>query len=143
MGGRIMNKQCTKCKEVKSASEFYKSKNHKTGLSSWCKKCQRDSNKRYLKTDNGKKKREEYKNTDAYKESQNKHDKLEHRRVKKNLRQRTRNHVNYGNIQKPTHCEVCGLKKDLEIHHLDYKTDFNIIFVCKDCHHSIHNQEHD
>jgi len=35
-------KQCTKCKEVKPLSEFYKHKAGKDGLTSYCKSCIRE-----------------------------------------------------------------------------------------------------
>ena len=43
-------KQCTKCKKLKSKSEFYKNRTCKDGLSLWCKKCSRKySQERYRK----------------------------------------------------------------------------------------------
>jgi hypothetical protein len=35
----VYNKQCTKCKKIKDASNFYKDKHNKTGLRSNCIKC--------------------------------------------------------------------------------------------------------
>ena len=35
-------KQCTKCKKLKSKSEFSKNRNNKDGLAYWCKKCCRE-----------------------------------------------------------------------------------------------------
>jgi hypothetical protein len=44
-----MNKKCSSCKELKESSNFTKDKNTKTGLSVYCKPCQRTmSHKRYL-----------------------------------------------------------------------------------------------
>ena len=43
-------KRCSKCKQSKSISEFYKSKSEKDGLQSWCKACRRD----YKQTEKGK-----------------------------------------------------------------------------------------
>jgi len=43
-------KQCTKCKKLKSKSEFSKNRNNKDGLSLLCKKCSREySRRRYRK----------------------------------------------------------------------------------------------
>jgi len=45
-----MIKLCSRCKEAKSYSEFYKTKYMKNGLTSHCKKCQNemDKNKRQM-----------------------------------------------------------------------------------------------
>ena len=41
-------KQCTKCKKLKSKSEFSKNRKNKDGLAYWCKKCYREySHRRY------------------------------------------------------------------------------------------------
>lgn len=50
----IKTKQCTKCKEVKPVTEFYASKTHKGGCTSWCKLCmkvyyQTSEHKAYMK----------------------------------------------------------------------------------------------
>lgn len=37
---RVMNvKNCPRCNNIKTASEFYKDKDRKDGLAGWCKKC--------------------------------------------------------------------------------------------------------
>lgn len=43
-------KQCTKCKQQKSLSEFHKHKLTKDGFRSACKKCTNDDNKKYRRT---------------------------------------------------------------------------------------------
>lgn len=42
MSDEIITKQCSRCKEIKQASEYYKDKNRKDGLYCWCKTCKRD-----------------------------------------------------------------------------------------------------
>ena len=39
-------KQCTKCKKLKSKSEFGKNRSRKDGLCLWCKKCVREYSRR-------------------------------------------------------------------------------------------------
>ncbi|HUU16262.1 MAG TPA: hypothetical protein VMW72_03855 [Sedimentisphaerales bacterium] len=47
-------KQCTKCKKLKSKSEFGKNRSHRDGLKVWCKKCERaDMRERYKKEGKG------------------------------------------------------------------------------------------
>jgi hypothetical protein len=65
-------KTCSKCKEVKAFSEFWKNKRNKNGLHSECNECMKERNKGYIKKlkDNGiytQTKREEYdRNRDKY-----------------------------------------------------------------------------
>ena len=42
-GRTHMNKQCTKCKEVKDTELFMKRKDSKDGLRGWCRKCMQDN----------------------------------------------------------------------------------------------------
>lgn len=56
-------KQCTKCKQWKDESEFNKRKDSKDGLRTECKICQRDYNKNYYKTPEGKQKHLDYMNS--------------------------------------------------------------------------------
>ncbi len=46
-------KQCTKCKKLKSKSEFRKNRSRKDGLSLWCKKCSREYSRRYYRKNRG------------------------------------------------------------------------------------------
>ena len=40
-------KKCSKCKMVKSKSEFYKNRCHKDGLDTWCKDCKKEYDKKW------------------------------------------------------------------------------------------------
>lgn len=46
----MKKKQCTKCVQVKSVSEFSKNKNNKDGLHYWCKLCMSKAHKNWKKT---------------------------------------------------------------------------------------------
>lgn len=67
-----MAKYCRKCNVNKNVSEFYKNKDHKDGLSSFCKKCMLKTNAAYKKTKKGKKTRDKsnrkYRKTEEGKE---------------------------------------------------------------------------
>ncbi len=43
-------KECNKCNTTKEPTEFYKNKNCKDGLNSWCKKCHIEYRKQYYHT---------------------------------------------------------------------------------------------
>ena len=47
MSNELTTKICTKCKEIKPLKDFSKSKNHKDGLSSHCKRCHSIDNKKW------------------------------------------------------------------------------------------------
>lgn len=47
MSEKELTKRCSKCKQIKSHSEFYKDKRHKDGLFSHCKQCHKQYAKPY------------------------------------------------------------------------------------------------
>lgn len=49
----MIQKKCTKCKEVKSVDDFSKDINKKDGLDIWCKKCKSDHKKEHHRTKEG------------------------------------------------------------------------------------------
>ena len=65
-------KKCTKCGEEKELGEYYKHKNSKGGLMSYCKKCAREKNKEYRSKpevkERNKKRSKDYNNTPERKE---------------------------------------------------------------------------
>ena len=45
-------------------------------------------------------------------------------------------------IKERKKCEICGSKKDLQIHHIKYNNDEeNLMVVCRKCHHWTHRGE--
>jgi hypothetical protein len=63
-------KTCTKCKEQKESSEFYKQGKY---LKSHCKPCYNEHQKTYKQSDAGKKSEKKYRQSEARKESQKKY----------------------------------------------------------------------
>jgi len=47
-------KRCSKCKQVKPLSEFYKEERNKDGLKGWCKSCTKAYQNKYWQTERGK-----------------------------------------------------------------------------------------
>ena len=62
MSDTIQTKRCTKCKQIKPISEFYKDAAHKDGFRNYCKTC----NRRYNQTEKGKARKRCYEQTEKY-----------------------------------------------------------------------------
>ena len=63
-----MNKQCSKCKELKDINNFYKKKNNLDGYSGYCKTCHSQDGKKYRLKNKNKIKEYRLKNRDNMKE---------------------------------------------------------------------------
>lgn len=61
-------KKCSKCKEWKDESEFYRNNNRKTGLQAQCKICNRATVAQFSKTEKAAQMRKRYRQTERYKE---------------------------------------------------------------------------
>jgi len=123
-------KVCSKCKTEANLSFFYKDRNNKDDLSSWCKACVRLANKLNARV-RGKKtnpsrssisRRYRQKNTDKYKA---------HWKVQAALRS--------GVLVRPDNCEKCGLKCKPHGHHDNYASPLAVRWLCIDCHAHYHN----
>lgn len=55
----IQTKTCSKCKQIKQVSEYFRDRSHKDGLANWCKICRGCDSSRYKKTPKAKKRRKE------------------------------------------------------------------------------------
>jgi len=67
MANTIQTKCCSRCKEIKSLSEFYKDKRHLDGHQSDCKVCFSKQIKKYHQTDKYKIAQKRYQQTERYK----------------------------------------------------------------------------
>ena len=56
-------KPCSKCKETKPFSEFYKKRSHKDGLASCCKSCKNACDKAWQQTEKGRATKAKYRET--------------------------------------------------------------------------------
>jgi|GEM_PF-5224140 len=70
-------KTCTKCKDEKQLSEFYKTGKY---LASYCKPCHSEFQKKYLQSDSGKETRKKYMQSEARKEYQKRYGQSEARK---------------------------------------------------------------
>ncbi len=98
-------KLCTKCKKLKSKSEYSKNRKNKDGLRYWCKKCEREYKRRYYR-----------KNRET---------------VKKYLRYEERHRI--VNRVKQKRCAKCKKWKDEIQFSKDSKNKDGLGYDCKDC----------
>ena len=118
----VKSKVCPNCKQEKVAVEFGMDRRSKTGLKSWCKVC---SNKH----------RNDYRKKNPYQRY------TFNSFIKETCRRFTSTLINYGFIEEPDECEVCGSDERLHAHHLSYENPLDVVFVCHKCHNQIHNDE--
>lgn len=121
--------QCSRCKEIKPNSEYYKSKSQIRGYYYMCIPCWRERAKEYRDTEQGKEK-----------------ERIKARRMsRKHLqasraRAKAKHAIKIGTIVKPEECEDCGTKAELAAHHEDYSKPLDVVFVCSDCHRKRHGR---
>ena len=144
-----ITKQCSSCKEIKEASEFYKASKNGDGLQSNCKECNRRIAQKFMKkfrdTDEGKERsrqasyeyRHSEKGLQASREAYKKH------RIKKVSSACVRNRIKYGLLPHPSTlvCAICQEKQGTQYHHYkgyNGENRYNVIPVCTLCHSHIH-----
>lgn len=64
----------------------------------------------------------------------------EQRKLREKARKAIANAVQRKRIIKPEVCNSCGVSCNPEAHHSDYSKPFDVLWVCKKCHHEIHDQ---
>jgi len=60
--------------------------------------------------------------------------------IKRNARQKVRDHILSGKIIKPKDCSSCSIVNKLEAHHSDYSKPLEIVWLCRSCHVTIHKK---
>jgi hypothetical protein len=60
-------KQCSKCKQSKPITDFYRDSSRKNKLEYWCKSCSKEYQKEYDKSEKGQQRRKLYRKTDQSK----------------------------------------------------------------------------
>lgn|SRR5574343_143584 len=129
-------KICSKCKENKNETDFYKDKRTKDGLYSNCKKCHNIIQEKNSKIVNKKwvVKNREYVNSWMKKYQQNPIP-----RIKQVCRIKTRCLILSGKFKKDV-CKECGNKK-VEGHHPDYNKPEQVIWLCIRHHKLLHKNK--
>lgn len=77
MSEQTITKQCSKCKEIKPTSEFFRNRTCKDNLNYWCKSCRKILNNKYEKTAKCKATRKHYRQSERGKAAQKRYQQTE------------------------------------------------------------------
>lgn len=136
--GDSQMKTCSKCKETKPMSEFYKDRSKKDGLRSWCKSCF----KRYRKSEKSKACDKAYKQSENGKATMKQFN-ARHPNYRKAM-QAVNNAVAAGRLPRPDTllCSYCPKPAQQYHHHKGYELEhwLDVVPVCLECHRTIHKK---
>jgi len=120
----IETKICSKCENELQVSEFYADKRRKNdGLRGACKECHIKRVVKYQKTEPAREMRR--KSVNKYQENNP---------LKKRAKEDFAGAVGRGEIDRPSVCESCGSKENIDAHHDDYSKSLDIRGLCRKCH---------
>jgi hypothetical protein len=149
-------KKCSKCKQEKNFSGFYKDRKAKDGYNSICKICRLEMDRNRRKNDlvwvekrhlQNKIFHEENRETIAIRKKNwrateigRESHRLSSRKWKAKNGAKVRAHsaveraIKKGTLQSKKFCEVCNSTKRIEAHHADYRKKLEVLWLCKLCH---------
>jgi hypothetical protein len=122
-------KPCSRCKQEKPFSEYYKHSGTPSGLQSDCKACHREVVRKYSKTEKGRQN-----------ESRKSRQKISRHPEKVRARRQAVYAINTGKLICPEGCEKCFRVCQLQAHHQDYSKPYDVEFLCDPCHKLIHGK---
>ena len=144
MFNRSISKKCSKCKIIKSLSEFYKNNSNKYGYQSWCKSCKNDCQNQYRKTEKGRILRQKqslrYYTSEKGKNKYRKYSRIY--RIQYPEKRKAMDAVKYairiGKLPRPDYlkCHYCQEPAQEYHHHLGYAPEhwLDVVSVCILCH---------
>lgn len=109
--------QCSTCKEVKPKKDFVRSRNRRTGYSTYCKECTNLTNREKYKDPSFKGWKDKY-SKENYEPARN----MAYKKRKELMKDR---------------CEKCGVTGKLQMHHPDYSKPLDVQTLCAQCHSDI------
>ncbi len=147
MSEPTVTKQCTKCKQIKPLIKFHKAKKAKQGVQSFCKQCNKDYQREYMKeyhkTDNGREITKRYNRSEKGLEASRQAYKKN--RIKKIGSACVRGKVKRGMIPHPStlKCFKCENQATQYHHHKGYGKEgrYKVVPVCDMCHSLIHRSK--
>ncbi len=140
MSDQTITKTCSKCKQSKSLSEFYKNCTLPDGYQYECKTCDDNRTKEYRQTSKGKevnrKARQRYRQTEKGKVTQNRY-RIQHPKYRK-AGSAIQIVIRNGNLSHPDSflCSFCPKPAQEYHHHKGYEPEhwLDVIPVCIPCH---------
>lgn len=163
-------KRCTKCKQEKLLSEFYKKWDTKDGLQGDCKSCKAEYDRGYSQTHKVQKAKRhhkwyqknkteraeynrgynqthreeiaEYNRTPVRIEGRKRADKRRREKSPEKLKARKAvySEKRAGRMKPSVFCEECGLPAKTHGHHKDYSKPLDVDWLCKECHTELHRK---
>ena len=139
-----MNLTCSKCKQEKPSTEFFRERALKRGFAYHCKVCKMEYKKEYDRKNKARRSeraRKYYQDTkperrrvqQAYRKAN---------RIKKSAHKKVENALLSGVLKRPKVCSTAKCRnKKVEAHHDDYRKPLTIRWLCRKCH-SQHHAEH-
>lgn len=149
----MTQKRCSRCKEIKDVSEFYRRDGTPGRYTSHCKSCQakyrqtagykalhRKADEKWRRTEKGRlynrAQCKKYNQTEGYKKSINKWRAAHPERRAAHIKFA---HAIAGNkIKRPSVCSACKVQCTPEGHHPDYSKPLDVIWLCRQCHVDLH-----
>ncbi|KKK96955.1 hypothetical protein LCGC14_2657580 [marine sediment metagenome] len=137
----IKMKTCSKCKQIKAFSDFYKNISKSVGLQNYCKACQ----KAYQQSPKGLK----VSRRACYKYQRTKKGRQAHCKANKHFGVRNPSYIKANSAVKSAiranrlprpntlNCRDCPAQAN-QYHHPDYSKPFEVVALCKNCHIKIH-----
>ena len=129
-------KLCSKCKELKDDSDFYKDKRTTDGLTCQCKKCHIATTLATRNKDNAREINKKYmrnaviRNPEKFREQWRKYE----REMILNCALRDKR------LFKPQVCQDCGMDLKLTAHHENYDEPLQVTWLCYECHAKRHRK---
>ncbi len=137
-------KECSRCREAKLVTEFYRDKRTPTGLKSQCKSCHIEGN---IRTRDEDRKREcnaihmalaRIANPEKFRARERAASRR--RVVDERVLARRAVHaaLRSGHLIRPMSCERCGCTRKMTAHHPDYSRPLVVMWLCHPCHSKEH-----
>ena len=134
--GMTDEKRCSKCREIRPTSGFYRDKKASDGLKSWCKAC-------FVRQSIARKRAHPEKVAEEYRQWASRNPKAVERKhnvyrkrhpSRERIRHTVRNAVRDGRLEKPKRCQDCGRAAQLHGHHRDLLKALEVEWLCSSCH---------